>query len=166
MNRASLRRWRGFSLVELLIALALLGSGLLAIAHLEVAVIQRNGAAHDAHLALGVAQTLIERMRDNRLGLEAGAYGDGSHPPEPGPDCTQTACTPDDRAAWDLRQAWAALRATVTVSEGFRGLADPVLRIDCTDEPCGASAPRTVTVAWSTRPGASADASIHLALVP
>jgi type IV pilus modification protein PilV len=142
----------GFSLIELLVALCLLGTGLLAIAHLEIAAIQRNGAAFDAQLAMTVAQTLAERMRDNRTGVGDGAYGDGSIPSANGPDCASTSCTPAVRAPWDLRQAWTSLRSTVSAAQGFRGLPDAGLHIQCV-APCTAASAQSVTVTWTLAPG-------------
>lgn len=144
---------RGFSLIELMIAVGALGAGLLAVGLLGGAVIRRNGSAFDTQIATAVASALIERMRENRPGVDAGAYGDGTAPPPGGPDCAREPCTPDQRAAWDLRQAWAALRASASPSQGFAGLLAADLQIRCLDEPCGGSSLRTVSVTWSALPG-------------
>jgi type IV pilus modification protein PilV len=140
-------RRQGFSLIELMIAVSMLGTGLLAMAHLAGAIILRNGAASDTQQAIAIAQTLIERMRDNRTAIEAGAYGNGSRPAPGGSDCAREPCTPADRATWDLQQAWSSLDPS-PLSQGFHGLLDSALRIECLDTACTGRSIRAITVTW------------------
>jgi prepilin-type N-terminal cleavage/methylation domain-containing protein len=153
----------GFSLIELMLAVSLLGTGLLAMAHLAGAVILRNGAASDSQNAVSIAETLAERMRDNRAAVDAGAYGDGSPPAVGGPDCARGPCTPTDRARWDLQQTWSSLDP-VPLSGGFRGLLDGALRIDCPDPLCTANSIRLITISWMAVQGHPSQ--VRLVLTP
>jgi type IV pilus assembly protein PilV len=98
---------RGFSLLELLIALVVFSIGLLAIAGLQTVSKQANFEALQRTTAAQVANGLLEDMRTNGNGIDvyaaAGQIGGGSIAAEPGPTCRDAdECNAAEKAAHDL----------------------------------------------------------------
>lgn len=156
----------GFSLLELLVALCLLGTCLLAIAALESTVIRRNAAAFRAHVALSAADETIERMGDNAAAAIGGRYADAAG--SGAPDCTSLPCTPEQRAVWDLAAVRAAIAPdTSRAATGFGGLSGSTLAVRCASVPCGTGAAWLVSVSWN-EPGETVAslAAVNLVHVP
>jgi type IV pilus assembly protein PilV len=65
---------RGFSLIEVLIAVLLLSIGLLGLAKLQTTVLQRGSSAAQRVDAINQAYDLLDRMRANRARSIAGDY--------------------------------------------------------------------------------------------
>lgn len=98
---------RGFSLIELLVALVIFSVGLLAVAGLQTVSKQSNYEALQRTTAAQIAYGLLEEMRTNGNGiatyLAAGELGGGSLPAEPAPNCKAGAeCNAAQKAAHDL----------------------------------------------------------------
>ena len=98
---------RGFSLLEMLVALMVFSIGLLAIAGLQTVSKQANFEAVQRTAASQIAYGLLEDMRTNgdavAVYLAAGDLGNGSHAVEPAPNCMAGAeCNADQKAAHDL----------------------------------------------------------------
>jgi type IV pilus assembly protein PilV len=89
---------RGFSMVEALVALVVLGAGLLGIASLYVVTLQTSGSAIYRTQAVNLASDIADRIRANRLARAAYA---GS-PASSGDTCTLNACDAAQMAAHDL----------------------------------------------------------------
>ena len=68
------RSARGFSLIEVLIALLLLSIGLIAMAAMQTRSIQMNHSAYLASQATYLAYDMADRMRANRQAALAGQY--------------------------------------------------------------------------------------------
>jgi type IV pilus modification protein PilV len=109
----------GFSLIEVLIALAILSFGLLGVAALQVAGVRANGGAYYRSQAMALANDLTERIYANRVGAQAGNYGGLNFDVRnnvnvnlcnaaPNPVCgaqigsAGAACTPAQMATYDL----------------------------------------------------------------
>ncbi len=96
-------RTRGFSLIELVVALLLFGIGILGAARLELVTL-REGHEALAALEAGVrASDLMARIRANPAGLAAGAYSRTNVAASV--DCGTNACTPARLAAFDVAAA-------------------------------------------------------------
>ena len=94
---------KGLSLIEVMIALAVFSFGLLALAALMASGLKYNTSAlHRSH-ATSQAYDIGDRMRANRLGLDAGYYRNLS---ESGtdPGCIESGCTPEQMAQYDTWQ--------------------------------------------------------------
>lgn len=104
--RAAPRRKRpaGLSLVELLVAVVVMGVGVLGVTGLQLLSIQNNRGALLSTDAAQLADDMIERIRANSgagpgLSLYDGvAFGD---PPAAPPDCVAHDCTPAQMAGFD-----------------------------------------------------------------
>lgn len=118
--RAPARRERGFSLVEVLVALVVLAVGLLGIAGLYVESLRSGRTSMYRSSAVTLASDMADRIRSNPAGLYAGA-GPGSDANDcvngPG-DCSPDELAQDDWFHWlaDIRERLpAGASATVTV---------------------------------------------------
>ena len=69
-----LSRQRGFSLLEVLVAVLILSIGLLGLAGLQTTSLQMNHSAHYASQAQFYAQEIVEAMRANPTAAKQGAY--------------------------------------------------------------------------------------------
>ncbi|HEC17811.1 MAG TPA: type IV pilus modification protein PilV [Gammaproteobacteria bacterium] len=95
------RRQRGFTLMEVLISMVVLSIGLLGLAGLQVNSLKNNNSSYQRSQANLLANEIIDRIRANRAGLEAGYYDDllGTTPTDPG--CISTGCTVQQIAQYD-----------------------------------------------------------------
>jgi len=92
----------GFSMVEALVALVVLGVGMLGIASLYVTTLRSSGSAISRMQAVNLASDLGDRIRANPL---AGtAYEINGAAPEPAEKCIgkDKDCSPQEMAAHDL----------------------------------------------------------------
>jgi type IV pilus assembly protein PilV len=98
------RQAKGVALLEALVALLLLASGVLASLWLQQLGLQTQRQQVNRSMAMGLADDLAERMRLNaghaqRYSRNWGAGSDGR-----APDCSALACTRSDLAQWDMAQ--------------------------------------------------------------
>jgi type IV pilus assembly protein PilV len=108
----------GMTLVEILVTLVILSTGLLAVAHLQIAALRNNQSAYLATLAAQQAQDLAERMRANPAGLAATAYAT-SGVASVQTDCDSTDCTPEALASYDLARWSAAIQRLLPEGTGL-----------------------------------------------
>jgi type IV pilus assembly protein PilV len=103
-------RSRGFTLVEVLVALVIFAVGLLGIAALHIESLNAGRSALNRTQAVALASDLADRIRSNREacvpGTDPCAYeGNGVETP----DCeATTGCSPDELAANDIFR-WRAI---------------------------------------------------------
>mgnify|MGYP005820422503 CR=1 FL=1 len=122
-------RTRGFTLLEVLIAILLLSIGLLGVAGLQIGGLRYQQGAYARAQATTLLTDMADRMRINPQGVNAGSYNaisidttasgwQTSLPADP--DCATNVCTPANQVALDTRQWGLALgqlpraRGTVT----------------------------------------------------
>jgi len=102
MQARSNLRARGFSIVEVLVALVVLATGMLGIASLYVTTLRASGSAISRMQAVNLASDLGDRIRANRTAAEA-YEGAAADPADAGACLGTTAdCTPAEIAAQDL----------------------------------------------------------------
>jgi len=105
---------RGFTLVEVLVALAILSIGLLGIAKLQVSMVRYNQEAFLRTQATLQAYDMADRMRANLQGVQNGSYDNiASIPSDPG--CLGSGCTPATMAQYDA-YAWNTANANTLPS--------------------------------------------------
>jgi type IV pilus assembly protein PilV len=99
MTCPQLDRMRGFSMMELLVAVLVLGIGVLGLTGLQVLSLQQGRAALMHGEAVHLAYDIIDRIRANPDGSYAGlAWGEA--PPVPD-DCVQVRCSAMQMARFD-----------------------------------------------------------------
>lgn len=144
---------RGFSLLELLIALIVFSVGLLAVAGLQTVSKSANYEALQRTSASQIAYGLLEDMRMNgdaaAIYLAAGDLGNGSRGGEPAPNCLGAAeCSADQKAAHDLWFWEQAIDGNLETNGGV-GAGGLVLPTLCITGPVGGGAGiYQVSVAW------------------
>ena len=102
---------RGFTIIEVLIAVLVLSLGLLGMAGLQATSLRANTSAAQRGQATLLAYDIIDRMRANRDQALAGSYVNtaGTTPTTGGTDCQSAAtCDAAEMAAYDLNQ-WKCL---------------------------------------------------------
>ncbi len=98
------RRNRGFSLIELLVAVLVMGIGVLGISALQLVSMQNNRAALQRAEAVQLAYDVLDRIRANPLGAPVGQPYQIDMGDFPGAvvDCTANTCTQAQMTQFDL----------------------------------------------------------------
>lgn len=100
----------GFSLIEVLVALVILGVGLLGLAGLQASSLRAGTDAYLRTQANVLAYNIIDRMRANHEAVSNGDYDLASGASvTASTDCGTTSCSPTALADWDRKQWLAAL---------------------------------------------------------
>jgi type IV pilus assembly protein PilV len=130
---------KGFSIVEVLVALVVLGAGMLGVASLYMTTLRASGSAISRMQAVNLASDLAERIRANR---NAGiAYEDDVEASDADTSCTTASCEPDALATRDLGLWRAEIEATLP------GI--PTGVVDFTEAAAGEPDTYVITVSWS-----------------
>jgi len=101
------KRPLGIALLEALIALVVLAFGALGLLWMHQQALAQQRQQLMRSVAIGIADDLGERMRLNALqsAMYAKTWGNSNNGiTTAAPDCTATACTRQELAAWDLLQ--------------------------------------------------------------
>ena len=127
---------RGFSLVEVLIALIIMSVGMLGIATLFVQSMQAGRTSMFRHHAVTMAGDVADRIRANpRAGIAYEGLGADNGCIATGNDCNEAAMAANDILLWDAQADESLPNGTVTVT--FDDTVNPpeyTIRIDW-DEP-------------------------------
>lgn len=111
------RRQAGSSLIEVLVAMTVLAVGILGINAMQTSTLKANQNSYMRTQAVYLAQDIVERVRSNAQGAEAGAYNDPT--PVANANCqTTTGCTAAQMAANDVAQWEAAVAAALPSGAG------------------------------------------------
>jgi type IV pilus assembly protein PilV len=108
---------KGFTLIEIMVAVVVLAIGLLGLAGLQATSLRFNDSAYQRSQATNLAYDMVDRMRANRQqAVVAGAY-DGQTLENPPPNCAVVALA-GTLAVQDI-QAWRnALACTLPLGTG------------------------------------------------
>jgi type IV pilus assembly protein PilV len=130
------KQQRGFSLVEVLIALIIMSVGMLGIATLFVQSMQAGRTSMFRHHAVTMAGDVADRIRANpRAGIAYAGLGADNGCVGTGNDCNEAAMAANDIFLWDAQAAESLPNGTVTVT--YNDVVAPpeyTIRIDW-DEP-------------------------------
>jgi type IV pilus assembly protein PilV len=100
------RRQRGVSLIEVLMAVLIFSIGLIGLASLLVVATRSNQAAYLRTQVTFLAGNMADRMRANPIGVWQGAYNNDNYPLASDQDCSgASSCTPAQVAVHD-QYAW------------------------------------------------------------
>ncbi len=115
-----IRKQRGFTLIEILVAVVIMAVGLLGIAGLQVVSMQQNRSALLRAQALQLGEDILDRIRAN----PAASY-DGvalTDAPDSNPeDCLNAVCTPAQMAAYDIAQWKCSINSTAPDDTVYAG---------------------------------------------
>ena len=153
MPFCSSSRQHGFTLVEVMVALLLLGIGIASVGTLQLTSKRANGEAFQHSTAVFLARELIERMRANPEELsyytDSGAGRTITASALAPVDCS-TACTTAQMAAFDLYEWQQSLSGNTASNSGATAgaLTSPIA---CITGPAGGAGNYTVAIAWRGR---------------
>lgn len=146
-----MKKERGFTLIEVLIALLVLAVGLLGMASLMMTSLQSSQSAYLHSQASLLAQDLVERMRANRdHAVKNDSYelaASAAATTNPGCATSSSGCSPSAQARQDLHDWRAALET------GIPGATATIERSDDPDE----GNHYTITIAWEENASEDAD---------
>ncbi len=111
------RRQRGFSLLEVLVALLVLSIGLLGLAALQTMGLKFNTQSYQRTQAVLNAYDIIDRIRANPAGMAAGSYDDIDISAT-APTLPTCPCTPAQMADYDIAQWKASLVQLLSEGRG------------------------------------------------
>ena len=97
-----LSRSKGFSLLEVMIAVLVMSVGLLGLGILVGNSVKVNSSAYTRTQASFLADNIAERMRANTMSTWAGDYTGTYANPTANPGCDSAPCSPTQLANWDL----------------------------------------------------------------
>jgi len=113
----------GFSLLEVLVAIVVLSIGLLGLAGMQATGLKNNNSSYQRSQANILANEILDRMRANQVGVDAGAYDDpysGGTPALPtAPACVTTSCNSATMATYDVAEWDAKLGSTLPSGQGM-----------------------------------------------
>ena len=149
------RSARGFTMVEVLVALTILAIGLLGLAGLQASGLRYSGNSALRTQALLLSQDIVERMRANPTGVTAESYEVASADAfnglaaTPNPNCGAANCTPAQLAAYDL-VTW---KNTILnrLPAGVGATATSATILITPNSPSAGINSVTVTLTWSER---------------
>jgi len=128
----------GFTLLEVLVALVVLSIGLLGLAALQTTAFRYNHQSYQRTQAVIQAYDILDRIRANPAGKNAGLYNtvaSGYIPTSP-PNCMTSSCSETQMATYDIAQ-WNTTNAAILTSG--------VGQISTN----GATMIRTITIQWT-----------------
>ena len=137
---------RGFSLIEVMVAVVILAVGLLALAGLQSAALRSTQISYMRTQAGIVAMEMAERMRANKTGVDTLQYQAVSSPPaSTAPtSCLTNNCLAPAIASYDA-YAWTFALANSNDLLSARGT------VTCLDSPCVVGSQHRITVMWDAR---------------
>ena len=146
---------RGFTLVEIMVALLILSIGLLGLAGMQANGLRQNNNALFRTYAMLQAYDMADRMRANPAGVTAGSYAltaSLTSPAAPGNNCVAVAspCSSAQLASADLYEWWQQTRNLLPSGVGA---------VQFTPQAGGTGGEWTVTIMWDEeRTGATGTA--------
>lgn len=106
-------------MIEVLVAMVVLSIGLLGLAGLQTAGLKSNNSAYQRSQSSVMANEILDRMRANRVGIQAGFYDDpygGGTPPDP--LCSTSGCSVAEMAQYDVYYWETSLANTLPSGQG------------------------------------------------
>lgn len=145
---------RGFTLIEILIAILVLSIGLLGLAGLQFAALRSTTQTYERTQAAAFAGELVDRMRTNRVAAAEGRFNlDPFQIPASDADCENADCSPERAADFELTQWHERLRSALP------GATASIQQTCVAGLPCRLRSTHVVTVFWNENRTAAADAS-------
>ena len=140
-DKAAYKTAKGFTMIEVLIAVLVLSIGLLGLASLQAASLKNNYSSYMRTQAVIFANDMVDRIRANPVAAASSTAYNNVSPssmPSSDPGCTSGACTPADIAKHDIYQ-WYTNLSNTAAGTGLPGGTGTVI---------GDGIQFTVTVMW------------------
>ncbi|MGK0270428.1 MAG: type IV pilus assembly protein PilV [Cocleimonas sp.] len=149
------KKQRGFSMIEVMVSLVIIVTGVLGLSGLQLATIKGTSNAHSRNVAVMLAMELSDRMRANPVGVAGGFYDNDVGCALAETQCRAgTSCTPQQIARADVQETMCGVRRNNngTVREGGAALLLPsgTLDVACLDVTCDqVLAEHTISISWN-----------------
>ena len=111
------RKYRGDTMIEVLVTVLILAVGVLGAAAMQVTTLKNLNSSYSISVAEIVAEDFSERMRANPVAALANGY---VHSTNPGTttDCVANACSTANLANYDIESWWATLTGVLPAATG------------------------------------------------
>lgn len=149
------KKQHGFSMVEVLVSLLVIGVGLLGLSGLQIASVKGSNNAHARNTATNLAMELSERMRANEQGVQGGFYENNvTCTTNTGNQCKGTVfCTPEQSARIDVQEVMCGVLRSGQREGGAANLLPRGTLVVDHDSNCDLNVQSqnetTITVSWS-----------------
>ena len=166
---------RGFSMIEVLISLIVIGVGLLGLSGLQIASVKGTNNAHSRNVATLLAFEIADRMRANQDGVDGGFYDNDVTCGTTVDQCRTSFCTPENIAKLDVQEVMCGVKKLSKTEGGaanllVAGSLQIKRNIDCTE----LSDPNKykITIGWSEskvhkdQVDGSQDQSVEICIIP
>lgn len=135
---------QGITLIEVLVSMLILSFGLLGVAGMQTSSLRTNQSAYFRSQATASAYDIIDRMRANVVGVQAGNYDAVNSDALPSdPNCIDTGCSAAELADHDVRDWTLNTLSLLPSGIGTVAVDDMGTAIDPTDDV------HVVTVSWN-----------------
>ena len=119
------KKQNGFSMIEVLISLLIIGVGLLGLSGLQIASVKSTSNAHSRNVASMLAMEISDRMRANREGIVGDFYDNDVDcaTNEPAQCNSNTKyCTPQETARFDVQEVMCGVKYGLKREGGVENL--------------------------------------------
>ncbi len=172
--KRSIKSQYGFSMIEVLVSLIIIGVGLLGLSGLQLASMKGTNNAHSRNVATILAMELSERMRANRPGIDGGFYANDVNCTLEVSQCRTTSfCTPQAIARLDVQEIMCGVLTDSTREGGIANLLPAgTLQISCVGGCNVDKAQHDITISWNEsnvhkdQEGSSQTQSLIINIVP
>jgi len=133
MQNTTLMKQRGFSLLELLVAMFIFTVGLLGIAGLQSYSLNNTQITGKQTYAMMYSQDLIDDIRSNASAINSYQLATGSSPSTPAVTCDSTdagniqVCTPLERAQYQVYRLYQQVKQSIDGDVDVEIIIDPVV---------------------------------------
>ena len=111
------RKYRGDTMIEVLVTVLILAVGVLGVAAMQVTTLKNLNSSYSTGVAALVTDDFVERMRANDSVATAGTYIH-STAPTGSTDCVANVCTATQLADYDMATWWALMSTTLPLASG------------------------------------------------
>jgi len=146
---------RGFTLVEIMVSIVILGIGLLGLSGLQISGLKNTQTATQTRLSTLLAYDMAERMQSNPHSVDEGSYNNVSGASH---TCSRaTPCSAVDQAELDMYEWSAELADKLPLGKGVVCIDNTPTRNDTPSSPgCDGSGDVYVIKVWWDRDGSGA----------
>ncbi|WP_299876464.1 type IV pilus modification protein PilV [uncultured Cocleimonas sp.] len=145
------KKQQGFSMIEVLVSLIVIGVGMLGLSGLQIASMKGTNNAHSRNVASMLIMGLGDKMRANPTGADGGFYDNDVNCTKNETQCrTNTFCSPEKIARLDVQEIMCGIYKSGKREGGVQNLIPGgVLSITCPDGCNVGNAEHTVSISWS-----------------
>ncbi len=150
------KKQQGFSMIEVLVSLIVIGVGMLGLSGLQIASMKGANNAHSRTVASFLAFELAERMRANQPGVSGGFYANNvtcsseEKLCETDPDIETSYCTPEEIARFDTQEVMCGSLKGTKREGGTRNLLpNGTLAVSCSGPCSEKNMEHNITISWN-----------------